>query len=127
MKTGQVNLDHLSGHFRGHFRGRLRGTFRGELSWGAFEGLTIGKINLVRAGVGALVGTLVGPLVGLLMGGQSRGRGSLSPAVRRPFTLSLDGQGVFHYPLCSYSLCALPSIELFSLNLAILKWSLLNK
>ena len=30
MKTGQVNLDHLTGHFRGHFRGRLRGTFRGS-------------------------------------------------------------------------------------------------
>ena len=30
VKTGQVNLDHLSGHFRGHFRGRLRGTFRGS-------------------------------------------------------------------------------------------------
>ena len=30
VKTGQVNLDHLTGHSRGHFRGRLRGTFRGS-------------------------------------------------------------------------------------------------
>ena len=29
-ETGQVNLDHLTGHFRGHFRGHLRGTFRGS-------------------------------------------------------------------------------------------------
>ena len=29
VKTGQVNLDHLSGHFRGRFRGHLRGTFVG--------------------------------------------------------------------------------------------------
>ena len=29
VKTGQVNLDHLTGHFRGHFRGRLRGKFVG--------------------------------------------------------------------------------------------------
>ena len=30
VKTGQMNLDHLTGHFRGHFRGRLRGAFRGS-------------------------------------------------------------------------------------------------
>ena len=29
-KTGQVNLDQLTGRFRGHFLGHLRGTFRGE-------------------------------------------------------------------------------------------------
>ena len=29
-KTGQVNLDHLTGHFRGRFGGRLRGNFRGS-------------------------------------------------------------------------------------------------
>ena len=38
MKTGQANLDHLTGHFRGHFWGRLRGTFRGSLRGESLKG-----------------------------------------------------------------------------------------
>ena len=34
VKTGQVNLDHLTGHFRGRFRGRVRGRFRGGFRGG---------------------------------------------------------------------------------------------
>ena len=42
VKTGQVNLDHLTGHFRGHFRGRLCGTLRGS-----FRGESVNRQSLV--------------------------------------------------------------------------------
>ena len=42
VKTGQTNLDHLTGHSRGHFCGRLRGRFRGSFHW-ELEGLRTGR------------------------------------------------------------------------------------
>ena len=84
VKTGQMNLDHLSGHFRGHFRGRLRGMFRGSLRGKFLKGCKQGKATLVGAVmdalVGARMGTLVGPLVGPLVGS----RFAFACSVRRP-------------------------------------------
>ena len=56
VKTGQANLDHLSGHFRGHFCGCLRGTFRGSFRGESLKGWEQAKSTLMGAVVGALVG-----------------------------------------------------------------------
>ena len=45
VKTGQVNLDRLSGHFRGHFPWAPSWDASWELSWGVLKGLKTGKIN----------------------------------------------------------------------------------
>ena len=89
MKTGQMNLDHLTGHFLfvgtsvDAFVGRFMSAFVGVL-----KGLNTKKSTLVGLVVGAIVGDLVGALVGPLVGtlvvplvDPLVGQSSLSPAL----------------------------------------------